>query len=152
VSLDLRYLIECVTSPVWAWTARSVDGLLRSLGLAELPARRNGNKRHFKAATGLLCTVVIDDTTQDPVRIEFPFEIAAMTGVPRAELLEAHFALLYASAQGAMGQPSDPTAIIESGIAATGRASWRLDSCSMAVEARSATDESGDLVVLSVEK
>ena len=86
--LDLRYLIECVTSPVWAWTARSVDGLLRSLGLAELPARR----------------------------IEFPFEVAPMAGVPRAELLEAQFALLYASAQ------------------------------------QSTTDESGDLVVLSVEK
>jgi hypothetical protein len=126
--------------------------LLRSLGLAELPARRNGNKRHFQAATGLLCTVVIDDTTQDPVRIEFPFEIAPMTGMPRVELREAHFALLYASALGAMGQPSDPTAIIASGIAATGRASWRLDSCSMAVEVRSATDESADLVVLSVEK
>jgi hypothetical protein len=150
--LDLRYLVECVTSPLWAWTVPGVDRLLRSLGLAELPAGRDGNKRHFKAATGLPCTVIADDTTQDPVRIEFPFEVAPMTGVPRAELLEAHFALLYASAQGALGQSSDPTVIIERGLAAVGRASWRLDSCTMAIEVRRATAESGDLVVLSLER
>jgi len=26
VLLDVRFLIECVTSPVWAWTARAVTG------------------------------------------------------------------------------------------------------------------------------
>ncbi len=151
--LDLRDLIECVTSPMWAWTQRSIDGLLRSLGLAELPDRRHGNKRHFKAATGLLCTVVADDATQDPVRIEFPFEVEAMSGVPRAELLETYFALLYASVQGAMAQTlTDPTAIIGSGLAAAGRASWRMASCTMRIEARPATEEAGDAVVLSVEK
>jgi hypothetical protein len=33
VLLDIRFLIEHVTSPAWPWTARVVDGLLRSLGL-----------------------------------------------------------------------------------------------------------------------
>jgi len=151
VWLDLRYLVECVTSPPWAWTVPRVDRLLRSLDLVELPASRDGNRRHFKAASGLPCTVIADDATHDPVRIEFPFEVAAMTGVPQAELLEAHFALLYASAQGALGLSSDPAAIFESGLARAGRESWRLDSCTMAIEVRRATAESGDLVVLSLE-
>src|SRR6266508_1094526 len=55
-----------------------------------------------------------------------------MSGVPQAELVEAYFAMLCAAVQGALGQPSpDPNAIIESGVAATGRASWGLPSCTM---------------------
>ncbi len=151
--LDVRFLVEYVTSPVWAWTGRVVDALLASLGLTELPARRQGNKRQFRAATGLLCSVVADDLTQDPVRIEFPFEVPPMSGVPQAELVEAYFAMLCAAVQGALGQPSpDPNTIIESGVAATGRASWRLPSCTMAVEAQGATGEFGDCVVLSLGK
>jgi len=152
VSLDLRFLIECVTSPAWAWTGRAVDALLRRLGLTELPARRHGNKRQFEAATGLRCSVV-DDLTHDPVRIEFPFDVPPMSGVPQPEVVEACFAMLCAAMQGALGQPlPDPNAIIESGLAATGRASWPLRSCTMAVEAKGATEESGELVVLSLEK
>lgn len=153
VLLDIRFLIEHVTSPVWAWTARVVDGLLRSLDLAELPARPNRNERQFEAASGLLCTVIADDVTRNPVRIEFPFEILPMTGASRAEVLEAHFAMLCAAVEGALGLPStDPNAIISSGLAATGRASWRLHACTMAVEAQRATEEFGDRVVLSLEK
>ena len=151
--LDIRFLIEHVTSPAWAWTARVVDELLRSLGLAELPARRHANKREFEAGTGLLCTVIADDVTQDPVRIEFPFAILPMSGASRAEVVEAHFALLCAAVEGALGQPStDPNAIIASGLAATGWVSWRLNSCTLAVEAQGATEEFGDRVVLSLEK
>ncbi len=34
--LDVRFLVEYVTSPVWAWTGRVVDALLASLGLWNL--------------------------------------------------------------------------------------------------------------------
>ena len=112
--LDVRFLVECVTSSAWAWTGRAVDALLSSLGLTELPARRSGDKRQFRAATGLLCSVVADDLTQDPVRIEFPFEVPPLSGVPQPELVEAYFATLCAAVQGALGQPSpDPNAIID---------------------------------------
>jgi len=151
--LDVRFLVECVTSSAWAWTGRAVDALLASLGLAELQARRSGNTRQFRAATGLLCSVVADDLTQDPVRIEFPFEVPPMSGVPQPELVEAYFAMMCAAVQGALGQPlPDPNAIIDSGLAATGRASWRLPSCTMAVEAQAVTEEFGEFVVLSLEK
>ena len=151
--LDVRFLVECVTSSAWAWTGRAVDAFLARLGLAELQARRSGNTRQFRAATGLLCSVVADDLTQDPVRIEFPFEIPPMSGVPQPELVEAYFAMVCAAVQGALGQPSpDPNAIFDSGLAATGRASWRLPSCTMAVKAQAATEEFGEFVVLSLEK
>jgi hypothetical protein len=152
VLLDVRFLVECVSSPAWAWTARAVDDLLGRFGLTEVLARRQGNKRQFKAANGLLCSVVADDVTREPVRIEFPFEVPPMSGVPQPELVEAYFAMLCAAVEGALGNAiPNPKAIIESGLPATGQASWPLPFCTMAVEVPGATGEFGG-VLLSLSK
>jgi hypothetical protein len=72
VLLDVRFLVELLSSSAWTWTREACERLLGQLGLSE--AEGVEGRRDFRAPTGLMASLY-SRPDGSPSRIEFPFEV-----------------------------------------------------------------------------
>ena len=70
--LDVRFLLEHLTSCAWAWTVEQCEQLLALLGLHEVEADQG--RRHFRAPSGLMASLH-SGAGGSPISFAFPFEI-----------------------------------------------------------------------------
>ena len=135
--LDIRFLVEQLTSSAWGWTVEGCERLLAHLGLRE--AEGSPGLRQFRAPSGLLAALHAgaDGTA---TRLEFPFELPdAVRANPE------HFAqfvdLVAGPLKAILGEPTP------SGFQAEGSPSWVLPAATLTVES-----SGGDTVSLVVSR
>jgi hypothetical protein len=77
--LDVRYLVELLSSSAWTWTLEGCERLLAHLGLREAGVAQE--RRDFRAPSGLMASLH-SAADGSPTRIEFPFDIPLPARAP----------------------------------------------------------------------
>jgi len=140
VLLDVRFLIERLSSSLWAWTTDACERLLAQLGLQE--AESLSGRRDFRAPSGLSASLYsLADGT--PNRIEFPFPVPASVRT-NAELVTEWVDLAAWPLKAVLGEPT--------GLGQRGTAghSWTLPAATIRVQAISSSLPAADTVALII--